>query len=925
MKTALIKDTFREIRRSFSRFLSIFIIVFLGCGFFAGVNATMPDMVKTAEIYYEENNLMDIRLVSTIGIKAEDIAAVKRLECVEGVMAGYSKDVLYNYDNRNYVLKFMSYNDNLKGTDDDLNNFVLFEGRLPENPGECVVDEKFFDKDDNIEIGNKITVTSPDETDINNIFKTDTFTVVGFVTSPLYVGYERDKTTVGDGSVYGYVYINENDFALDYYSEMFVTLNDCDYPPYSDEYKDRVSECEKEIKKAFNDSVNVRYENIYNLNNDKITSATNTVLKLEELLSSDVDTLKDLKSDGEKTLSDLENQALTDDSNILKIKINQAKSKLKELDTLINAIENDDKSVIDGYYKQIDDAKAEIEAGKQQLLAISGPVTLSYDRYATSDYGSFYEDSQKIHAIGKVFPVFFIIVAALVCLTTMTRMIEEQRTQIGTYKAMGYTNFHIASKYLVYGVSASAIAGFLGTLVGVKTLPIVIYNCYKILYNTPKLYAPFHFKTTFWCVVVSVVLTAVTVIYSCYKELIAQPSQLMRPKAPKNGKRVFLEKFPKIWNKISFIGKVTVRNLLRYKKRFFMTVLGIAGCTALILTGFGLKNSIAQTFELQFNKVFEYEGVAMLNTSDFDSQSCENALKSIDGISDTLVTYQINCEVKEDKKSHSVDIVVGDNLSQIDKFVNLVDVENNKKITIDDNGVVITHKIAQLLDVKKGDTITVNLDEKGSFEFKISAVCENYALHYIYCTADYYKSVVEEPRYNSCLFTLEEGVTKDDVSFEIVNQPEIISASFLVDHGNTFSKNIGSLTGIVWLLIGCAGALAMVVLYNLANINITERIREIATVKVLGFYDNETSAYIYRENIISTFIGIAFGWIMGIFLHKFVVLTAEVDLVMFDRSVEWTAFLYSALLTMLFTVIINVVLHFKLKKISMVESLKSVE
>ncbi|MBE6836537.1 MAG: FtsX-like permease family protein [Ruminococcus sp.] len=925
MKTALIKDTFREIRRSFSRFLSIFMIVFLGCGFYAGVNATMPDMIKTAEIFYEKNNLMDIRLVSTIGIKAEDIAAVKRLECVDGVMAGYSKDVLYNYKNQNFVLKFMSYNEKLKGTENDLNNFVLYEGRLPENPGECVVDEKFFNKDDNIEIGNKITVTSPDKTDINSIFRTDTFEVVGFVTSPLYVGYERDNTTVGNGSVYGYVYISEDDFALDYYSEMFLTLNECDYPPYSDEYKERVSQCEKIIKKAFTESVEVRYNSLYNLYNDRITSATNTVAKLEELVNSDISTLETLRTELQKTLFEYEKQAQIENTNILTIKINQAKSRLKELETLINAVENNDTEMLEGFYQQIEDAKAEIEAGKQQLLSISGPITLSYDRYSISDYGSFYEDSQKIHSIGKVFPVFFIIVAALVCLTTMTRMIEEQRTQIGTYKAMGYTNLNIASKYLVYGVTASAAAGFTGTLVGVKILPVVIYNCYKILYNIPEIDTPFYFKTTFACVLVSVVLTAVTVMYSCYKELASQPSQLMRPKAPKSGKRVLLERFPKIWNKISFIGKVTVRNLLRYKKRFFMTVLGIGGCTALILTGFGLKHSISQTFVLQFEKVFKYDGIAMLNTIDFDSDDCQNALSSVEGVKSTFLTSQVTAEVKENKKSHAVSIFIGDDLSEIDNYINLVDVKNNKPLTIDDDGVVVTAKLAQLLDVEKGDKINVDLGEKGSFDLKVSSVCENYAMHYIYCTTNYYKSAVMTPEYNSCLFLLDEGYEKDEISFRIVNADEIISATFLEDHGDAFAKNIGSLTGIVWLLIGCAGALAMVVLYNLANINITERIREIATVKVLGFYDNETSAYIYRENIISTFIGIAFGWVMGIFLHKFVVLTAEVDIVMFDRSIQWTSFLYSALLTMLFAVIINVVLHFKLKKISMVESLKSVE
>lgn len=926
MKFALIKDTFREIKKSFSRFLSVFIIVFLGCGFYSGINATMPDMNLTAEQYYEKNNLMDIRLVSTIGIKAEDIAAVKLIDCVEGVMAGYSKDVIYNFEDNNHVLKFMSWNGKTEKSSDNINNLTLVEGRYPEKSGECVVDTKFYKKDDNFAIGKTITVSSPDKNEsISDTFKTDTFEIVGYVSTPLYVGYERDKTTVGNGSVYGYVFVSENDFTLDYYSEMFVTVKDCDFKPYSDEYLERVEECRKEIYNAFTDKVNVRYDALLNIYEDRVKSGEKTVSMLEEILNAPVAELEELKSQLQTAVEDFEQQAQTDTSNLLNVKITQAKTKLSLIKELITAKENNDTKILDGYKAQLEQAKSEVYEGQKQLEQISGPVTLSYNRYSSSDYGSFYDDSQKIHSIGKVFPVFFIVVAALVCLTTMTRMIEEQRTIIGTYKAMGYKSAAIASKYLIYGITASALGSFLGTLVGVKTIPVLIYECYKILYSIPDFQTPFKWNTTLVCVIIAAALTAVTVLYSCYKELYAMPSQLMRPKAPKNGKRVFLEKFPKIWNKIGFIGKVTVRNLLRYKKRFFMTVLGVAGCTALMLTGFGLKHSISAILDLQFNDIFNYSGLAMINTSEYSADSSKQALDLVEGIKSSVLSFQQSGEIVNGKENYSVTVVVSENAKKISDYVNLKNPDTGDKIALDSKGVVVTNKLAKLLDIEAGDKITVDLGEKGSFSFEVSDITENYALHYVYISPELYEETVEKPQFNTCFFNMEKGCTKDDVSDEIVAAPEILGVSFLSDNGENFEKSLSSLSGIVWLLIGCAGALAMVVLYNLANINITERIREIATVKVLGFNDGETSAYIYRENIISAVIGILTGFVMGIFLHRFVVLTAEVDIVMFERSLAWWAYLFSAILTLVFTAIVNVVLHFKLKSISMVESLKAVE
>lgn len=925
MKNALIKDTTREIRNSLSRFLSIFAIILLGCGFFAGVKATMPDMKETAEVYFDENNLMDLRLVSTIGVKAEDIAAVKKLDCVEGVMAGYSKDVFFNDNGKNVALKIMSYNDILARDDkDNLNRPVLIEGRMPEKPGECVVDQKL--KSDSYKIGSTLELVSAEsDKEITDTLSTDSYTVVGVVTSPLYIGHERDRTNIGSGTVSGFVLIPETEFVADYYTELFVTLKDCDYKPFSDEYSEAVDKVKNEIEQAFSESVNERYSDIVNLNNSKLESAKTSIQTLEEILAYDTEQLIELKAQTEKAVSDLEIQAQTDSSALLKGKLSKTKSKLSQISLLIEARQQEDAETLGNFYYELESAKAEIEAAEAELSEFKDPKTFSYTRYASTDYGGFSGDSEKIDSIAKVFPVFFIIVAALVCLTTMTRMVEEQRIQIGTYKALGYSSVKIASKYLVYAIVASVSGSLIGTAIGLQIFPRIIYSCYKILYNIPEIITPFKPLYAAGCVIVSVLCTCSAVIFSCYKELSSQPSQLMRPKAPKSGKRVFLEKIPFVWKRLDFLAKVTVRNLLRYKKRFMMTLVGVAGCTALILTGFALKHSISAILNLQFEKVFKYDGLASLNTADFSLDECFSEVSENKNVTEAMKIYQKVGKIKCDNEFQEVYLVVPENADEISSYVNLCERTTGKPIKLDDNGAVITEKLSKLLDVKQGDTIEIDLEEDGKITFEISAVTENYAMHYAYVSPELYESLLRKPDYNMCFFNLDDNAERTEIAETLISGKKVLGITYLEDNGKNFRDSLKSLDAIVWLLIICAGALAMVVLYNLANINITERIREIATIKVLGFYDGEASAYIYRENIISAIIGIIFGWGFGIVLHRFVVLTSEVDIVMFDRSVVWWAYLFSAVLTMAFTAVINVILHFKLKKVDMVESLKSVE
>lgn len=508
----------------------------------------------------------------------------------------------------------------------------------------------------------------------------------------------------------------------------------------------------------------------------------------------------------------------------------------------------------------------------------------------------------------------------------MTRMVEEQRTQIGTYKALGYSGARIAGKYLFYAATAASAGSCIGVVVGLQIFPKIIYSCYNILYNIPDIDTPFKPVYMVLCLVVSVICTCSAVLYACIKELKSQPSQLMRPKPPQNGRRVLLERVDLIWNRLDFLAKVTVRNLLRYKKRFFMTIVGVAGCTALIVTGFGLKYSIKTIAEKQFNEIFLYDGIAVLNSADFDEKQLEDKISSIAQVDKSMLMQSIDGIAENESENQSVSMIVPKAPENMGDYIDLVSAENGSNLKVKSGSVIITQKLAKLLDLKTGDTITIKLSGHEEKEFKIGGVSKNYALHYIYITPDDFESVYgEKPVYNLSFIDLKKDTDENSFKEQLISNDEFYGISFKNDSSRGFLNSVDSLDAIVILLIVCAGGLAFVVLYNLANINITERVREIATIKVLGFYDGETSAYIYRENLISTIVGIIVGLAAGKILHYFVVITSEVDLVLFNRQLVWWAYVLGALLTLAFAFIVNLVLHFKLKKIDMVESLKSVE
>ncbi len=595
--------------------------------------------------------------------------------------------------------------------------------------------------------------------------------------------------------------------------------------------------------------------------------------------------------------------------------------------------------------KEIEDARRDIEKGKKELAEgrqeladarreleeLAAGKGYTFDRDNDEGYAGFDANAERVDAVAVVFPVFFILVAALVCLTTMTRMVEDQRTQIGTVKALGYSSGSILAKYLLYAGTASAIGAIIGVAIGLKVLPMVIYNAYSMMYFLPDLLVPYLFPYFFYCTVASVLTTCTSAYFACRKELKDAPAALMRPKAPPDGKRVLLERITFIWNRLTFSQKVTMRNLARYKKRVAITVVGIAGCTALLMAGFGVKDSVGAVVGKQFVEVATYDAITVVN-KDAAPEEFDAAVYEIEN-SPELAAIQwgntLAADFSANGRTYTGSLVTFANPEEIKQVFDLHTRAGGESLKVTDDCVIVSEKITQLLGLSVGDTFTLSFTNYPDIVLTVGGINENYVMHYAYITPAAYRQLFgEEPVYNMGYVNFKEEVNvagQEAYAERVLKNDTVLATSFARDSNRSFANMVGSLDYIVAVIIVSAGALALVVLYNLTNINITERTREIATIKVLGFYDGEVASYIYRENIVCTILGILAGILLGLVLHQFIILTVEVDMVMFSRVIEPLSYLYSAILTAVFSMVVNLTMYFKLKKIDMVLSLKSVE
>lgn len=582
--------------------------------------------------------------------------------------------------------------------------------------------------------------------------------------------------------------------------------------------------------------------------------------------------------------------------------------------------------------QKIAEGEQKIADAEAKVQDIEKPTWYVYDRDTLTEYSGYGENAERLGAIGRVFPVLFFLVAALISLTSMTRMVEEQRTAIGTMKALGYSKMSIAKKYLGYALIATAGGSVLGVLIGEKILPYIIVYAYGILYqHITHILVPYQWIYAWMAAAAAIVCTMAATFFACYKELVAQPAVLMRPPAPKNGQRVFLERIKFIWKHLSFTWKSCIRNLTRYKKRFFMTVFGIGGCMGLMLVGYGIKDSCYEIAELQFRDIQMYDGSVYLkeDISDEIRQNLLDYMKDDSDISHYMQTSMKNVTLVNGKNKRDTYQVVFSEPKDVKDYFDFHDRKSKEEYTLDDEGVIISEKTGKLLNAKAGDTIEIKDEENGNKKVKIAHICENYMGHYIFFTPSYYEKVYgENSEYNSIFFAGQKGDTQEDynkIGEDILTQDGALSVSYMRDIEKQLDDMLKSLNLVIVVLIISAGMLAFVVLYNLNTVNITERQRELATLKVLGFYDLEVAEHVYRENVLLTFIGAAVGVVLGKFLHAFIIDTVEVDTAMFGRNINFSSYVYSLLFTILFSLIVNGIMYFKLKKIDMVESLKSIE
>ena len=819
MKTKLLKHIFMKIKDNYKRFLSLICMAFLGVGFYVGIQSSSPDMLKTLDNFYDENNVYDISVISNVGLTEDDLLKLSKIKNVELAINIQEKDSYLEIEENNYVVKLIEYNS-------QMNNVYIKEGRLPKNNNEVSVDNALLENN-NLKLGDNITIDGKK------------YSIVGNVISPLYFSAERPNSNLGSGKVDYYIYVYNGSLDLEAYSNIYITVKGAKkHLTNSDSYKKLINNVKKDIDLIKDKQQDIRYDELYS-----------DIIETSEMYGISIDESKFIK-----------------------------------------------------------------------------PKWYIYDRLDNTSYKELINASDNLKKIGNIFPIIFFAISVLVSLISMMRMIEEDRVENGTLKSLGYNSFHITLKYVIYSLLATTIGSSVGAIFGSYMIPNVIWNIYKKIFFIPKfiyLLKSDYNALGLWICILCICGTSIIV---CIKNLREVPANLMRPKAPKSGKKILLERINFIWKKLKFSDKITIRNIFRYKSRVITTILGIAGCTALILAGFGLKDSIKDVIDFQFNNIIKYDKMLMTNES-INQIDIEKELLNDDKVENYTNVNTQNIKVLFNDEQHEVTMITPDDFKSISKSISLIDLKTNNIIdNISDNSCIISEKTAKLLDIDVGDKISLLDNDNNKYDIKVSYIIKNYINQYLYINKNTYNNLFNNYKINSILISLkEEDKNSKEFDKKYISNGYALTIVDIDDIKSSMSDMLSSIDSIVAILIIAAASLAFVVLYNLSNINISERKREIATLKVLGFYPSEVDKYINRETVLLTILGIGIGLLFGSYLSHFIISTCEPDYIMFDRHVYTLSYFYSLFITVIFTIIVTIVTHFNLKKINMVTSLKNVE
>ena len=909
MGSAVRKNALREIRGTFGRFFAIMAIIALGVGFFTGVRIVTPAMVNTVNEFLDENQFYDYRLLSSIGWEEEDVEDFKsrpEVRCAEG---SYTLDIL-TAGSREYVLRAHSLTDNING-------IRLKEGRLPQNENECVIENGKF------KIGGTITLSEDNSDSVKNALKSDKFIIVGSADSSMYINFERGTTSVGNGEISAFVYLPKEAFDLDVYTEVYVRFAQ-DLEIYSDEYETFMEGRDKQWEDYCRERADLRFDRLYSEADDKLSDGR---AELEKNRADGQEKLDKAKSDLDSGKAQLDEQ-LAQLEQIKDIAPDQYSAGMEQYNAAYADYEKglaDYESSKADFDKQIADAEAELKKGENDLSSLKKPDIYVLDRNTNIGYACFESDSEIVAQVARVFPIFFILVAALVCMTIMSRMVEEQRTQIGVFKALGYSEGTVMGKFIFYAGLAAIIGCVLGYSLGTYIFPKIIWKTYTLMYIQLPIGYLFDKQLALIALAVSLICSVGVTWFSCRVELSETAASLMRPKAPKAGKRVLLEYVTPVWKRLKFLQKVSIRNIFRYKKRLFMMILGIGGCTALLVTGFGLKDSIAGFAETQYSEIQVADASANLrNVGDVLPEELTNVLN--ENTEDYTLLYTGAWDLLYGKKVKSVTVNAADSFENMERYFDLHTVKGEKLIPPAEGEAIVSHSIAERYGIKKGSMMKLRDENMRELNVKVTGVFENHVYNVVFLGRETMeKQLGESVPVNYAFLNFKEGADTYKTTAALSKNGNITAVMVFADLKERLSKMMSSLDYIVLIVIVCAAGLAFIVLYSLTNINITERVREIATIKVLGFFRHETSSYVLRENLALTAFGTVVGLGVGILLHAFVMAQIRVDLVDFSVRILPKSFLFSTLLTFLFNFIVDLFMVLKLERINMAESLKSIE
>ncbi|WP_230083508.1 FtsX-like permease family protein [Aerococcus sanguinicola] len=895
------KEIWRSIRQSKARFISIFMLMLIGSFALVGLKVTGPDMRQTGREYFESLNAADLTVIGSLGLNQEDLDHLQAVDGLQEVEAGYLKDVTLKGDKES--LRLFSKTDSLSQAE-------VLEGRLPEKADEIALDGSYRG---DYRIGDRIHIDEAKNPLGQKVLKGDSYILTGFVySSEILSDINRGPSTAGTGALKGYGLLAEDAFDSELYMLARMSFEDLEgLDPYSQAYTDKVQRHKDQVAEALADRPEERLAEIQDQGYGKLEASEQSIKAAQKKLDQESQRLDQAKQDLDRARR----------AN-LAIGADQEKA-LKAGEDRLQAAQSE----IDQKTKDLAEAKESLD----QLDLPSYTVNSRREIPGGEGYRIYGSVSHIVDALANIFPIFLYFVAALLTLNTMTRFVDEERVKSGTFKALGYGRRDIVKKFVVYGFLSSFLGSVLGIALGHSLLPLIAYNAYSTGFTLPRIQLHFYWPISLLALVLALLCAVLPAYIVAWRALKEKPAQLLMPKAPKAGSKIFLEHFPGIWNRLGFMQKITARNIFRYKQRMLMTIFGVAGAVACLFAGLAVQDSIRGINDRQFNDLIQYQMIVAEadQVSDDDRRAISDLLAG-EGVAnhDRIHYEQLTKTAGSDQDQQTLHLIVPENPAHFHRYVQLINRKTGQDLSLEEDGVIISERLAQLLDVGPGDVLTLEDSKHKSYEMKVTAITEMYMGHFIFTNQAGYANIFgEDFQSNAQLVNLKDRGQENTENY---------AADFMAIDGvkgvvqNTSLQNqirtiVNSLDKIMKVLILVAGILAAVILYNLTTINVSERMRELSTIKVLGFYDREVTLYIYRETIILTLFGILFGFGIGEWLHRYIIHMLPPADVMFNPALTARPFLIPSLLVAVISLLLALVINHRLKQVDMLEALSSVE